>query len=139
MILNRNQLEHYFARASRYVSTGEVSARPAPQGFQWTTEQGDVLTAEDGDWLVSDGINQWTVGAEIFAATYTQTTPGHYRKTAPVNACVLPEATEVSTREGVVSGLQGDYLVQNVTGDVWIVPREEFERKYRLDGLTCNE
>ena len=108
----------------------------ALQDIELATPWGEFLTANAGDYLVSEldtpPEDRWPVEAGIFEKTYVLTTPGHCVKKAltylvplvdTVNGDADQEVT-VKTLEGLVSVRAGDfYLALGVEGEIWPYPK----------------
>lgn len=116
--------------AASYRSRLVVSATRLTERTNWQTVAGSSLTAQPGDWLVSDGGSSWTVAADVFAATYRESGDGKFTKTAAVVARQLPVKVTILTREGPATAEAGDWVVRNPGGEAWPVPKAEFERRY---------
>jgi len=134
--LSTERLDALLAAGKTYGSGLVVRAVPVTQDSGWNTDHGDRLNAEAGDWWVIDGDDRWSVSAEVFAATYAPVGDETYRKTATVTAVQLDEPFAVETLEGVATGVAGDWLVRNETGECWPVPASVFARRYRLSTST---
>jgi hypothetical protein len=95
---------------------------------KWGGEQ----CAKQGDWLVDNDGDVYTVDADVFARTYRQTAIGSYVKTTPVWALRTTEAGSVKTKEGFTHYRAGDYLVSNTSdgSDAYAVTAEKFEDLY---------
>ena len=100
-------------------------------GFEYR-KWGDIQKCKEGDWIVHNGKDTYTIDAESFAETYAETSPGRYRKTTPVWARVATADGVVKTKEGTTAYSAGDYIVCNKTGedDKYAVSKAEFERMY---------
>ena len=107
----------------------------APQNIELATPWGEFLTANAGDYLVSEldtpPEDRWPVEAVIFEKTYVLTTPGHCVKKAltylvPLEDAVggnIDQEVVVETLEGLVSVRAGDfYLALGVEGEIWPYP-----------------
>lgn len=116
--------------APSYGSRLTVTAEQLTAQRSWKTASGSTLTAQAGDWLVSDGETDWSVAAQIFPDTYSDLGGGTYAKTAVVVARQLPAKATILTLEGAAEAEAGDWLVRNPGGDVWPVPDAEFDRRY---------
>lgn len=116
-----------------YKKVGTVHAERIDEPFQWTRSNGEVMTAEAGDWRITgpDGKIS-SIKPDIFAQTYAQVVPGVFEKVTPTTAMQLRTATPVQTLEGPVTGQPGDYLVVGAKGERYIVSRATFEATYRL-------
>jgi hypothetical protein len=93
---------------------------------------GSLQTCKQGDWLVTNGRDTYTVDRDSFAQTYRQSGPGTYVKVTPVWAEVATATGEVRTKEGIRHYRAGDYIVSNWRdgSDRYAVPKAEFERMY---------
>jgi hypothetical protein len=118
------------ADGREYRSKVIVEATEVGDDTEWTTSHGDVLHAATGDWWVIDGDDRWSVAGDIFQATYERVGDGRFRKTASVTAVAVGEPFVVQTLEGLATGVPGDYLVRNPSGECWPVPADVFERRY---------
>ncbi len=124
------------ATRKRYRKKGNASVTAVQlkldtQGFnyrKWGAEQ----HCKQGDWLVDNQGDCYTVDSESFAKSYRLASPGVYHKHATVWAEVSSVEGEVKTREGSSHYLAGDYLVANDAGgaDVYAVSKEKFESMY---------
>jgi hypothetical protein len=95
---------------------------------KWDAEQ----TCKAGDWIVDSGGDVYTVDRETFARTYRATSPGRYRKVAPVWAERAERDGAIRTQEGVTRYRAGDYLVFNDEAgqDGYAMPASSFEAMY---------
>ncbi|MFN8658487.1 MAG: PGDYG domain-containing protein [Candidatus Obscuribacterales bacterium] len=109
---------------------GQVQAEQLQTDLTWKSSNGDTLHGEAGDWKLTSPTRVWTVKPEIFAKTYTEVAPGVFEKTLPAKAAPITGPMTVQTREGVSSGVAGDYLVIGPDNDPYIVPKAEFEGMY---------
>jgi len=98
---------------------------------KWGGEQ----HAQQGDWIVDNDGDVYTVDADVFARTYRQTGPGMYVKAAPVWAEQAQRAGSVKTKEGVTHYEAGDYLVSNNSdgSDEYAIAAAKFESLYAPD------
>lgn len=117
----------------QYQKQGTVKAEKLTQSRTWKSGNGDTMTGEAGDWLLSDGKGNWTVKPDIFAKTYGEVpgSPGEYMKTALGTARRLTFPTKIQTLEGVGTGKAGDYLMRGPVGEEYIVSAEKFNSMYR--------
>lgn len=108
-----------------------------PQSITIKTPWGEALTAEAGDYLVSDPNapdDTWPVEAEIFRETYAMTGDGRCVKKALTYLVPLTTVTQgnedqkvrVETLEGAVTVRAGDfYLSKGVKGEIWPMPADK--------------
>lgn len=52
------------------------------------------------------------------------------KKPIPVFACRIGESFEVETTEGLMKGQAGDWLMQGVSGELYICPNSIFQKSY---------
>lgn len=116
--------------APRYVSTRPVEARRLTAARRWRTGRGSLLEARPGDWLLTDGDQEWTVAADVFDRSYRRSPDGRYLKSATVRAVRLTKATEVPTLEGRSTAAAGDWLLCGVDSELWPVTDAHFRRCY---------
>lgn len=76
---------------------------------KWGADQ----RCKQGDWLVENDGDTYTVDADVFARTYREIRHGAYLKITPVWAEIAQVAGEVTTKEGQTRYAAGDYLVFN--------------------------
>ena len=98
---------------------------------KWGSEQ----RAKTGDWIVDNDGDVYSVDADVFARTYSQTGPGTYVKTTPVWAEQAADAGTVSTKEGTTRYAKGDYLVSNRQdgSDQYAITAAKFATLYTPD------
>ena len=99
---------------------------------------GGVQRAKQGDWIVDNDGDVYTVDAQVFESTYRpsdpQKAPGSYVKTTPVWAERARQAGSVPTKEGATHYEAGDYLVSNNRdgSDSYAVTAKKFDELYVL-------
>jgi hypothetical protein len=96
---------------------------------------GDVQTCKQGDWLVDNDGDVYTVNAEVFARTYRNLSPGIFIKSTPVWAEVALVAGRMVTNEGTSQYDRGDYIVFNNEdgSDAYCMSAKKFESMYEPD------
>lgn len=104
------------------------------EGFiyrKWGAEQ----RCKQGDWIVDNGGDIYSVDAGVFAKTYRKTGDGIYVKTTPIWAEVATQPGSVVTIEGESLYQSGDYLVYNNEDgtDAYCISASKFESMYELD------
>lgn len=97
---------------------------------------GAIQTCKQGDWLVRNGADTYTVDSESFARTYREVGQGTYVKTAPVWAEKMQTPGSVATKEGRTQYAAGDYLVSNEENgnDAYAISAAKFEAMYECAG-----
>jgi hypothetical protein len=111
-----------------------VPLRLDTDGFvfrKWGGEQ----RCKQGDWIVDNDGEIYTVDADVFARTYREVHRGAYSKITPIWAEVATSAGQVSTKEGQTNYEAGDYLVFNDEDgtDGYAMTAEKFQSSYELD------
>jgi hypothetical protein len=111
-----------------------VPLRLDTDGFvfrKWGGEQ----RCKQGDWIVDNDGEIYTVDADVFARTYREVHRGAYSKITPIWAEVAASAGQVSTKEGQTNYEAGDYLVFNDEDgtDGYAMTAEKFQSSYELD------
>ncbi len=98
---------------------------------KWGAEQ----RCQQGDWLVDNDGDHYTVDGEVFVRTYRKLSPGIYVKTTSIWAEVASEPGRVVTKEGASHYQAGDYLVSNNEDgtDAYCISAAKFESMYELD------
>ncbi len=81
-------------------------------GFEYK-KWGGVQRCKQGDWLVNNQGDVYTVDADTFQTTYREVSPGRYKKSAPVWAEQADKGGVIQTKEGSTAYNAGDYLVYN--------------------------
>jgi hypothetical protein len=104
------------------------------EGFtyrKWGAEQ----RCKQGDWIVDNNGDIYSVDAEVFADTYRKAEDGKYVKTTPIWAEVTNQAGRIVTKEGESLYKKGDYLVSNNEDgtDAYCISAAKFESMYELD------
>ena len=122
----------YRKRPDQYVVAVQLDLDTA--GFtyyKWKAEQ----RCKQGDWIVDNNGDIYSVDREVFEKTYRMVKPGHYVKTTPIWAEVATEAGNVKTKEGESHYEKGDYIVSNNEDgtDAYCISAEKFESMYGLD------
>ena len=122
----------YRKRADQFVVAVQLDLKT--DGFtyrKWGAQQ----RCEQGDWIVDNNGDHYTVNGEVFAKTYRKISPGIYVKTTPIWAEVAAEPGQVDTKEGVSHYQAGDYLVSNNEDgtDAYCISAAKFESMYEPD------
>lgn len=96
------------------------------------TKWGGIQACDEGDWIVNNNGDCYTINADTFEATYECLALGIYHKVTPVWACKSTIGGYVSTREGRTLYLAGDYVVSNNEdgSDSYAVTAGKFESMY---------
>ncbi|WP_026909786.1 RyR domain-containing protein [Patulibacter minatonensis] len=118
----------------RYRRSGSVAARRLDASWAWGTESGAEMSAQPGDWRVSDADgNAWSVTDTDFRRTYEHVQGETYRRTGVVSARATRAGEQVVSTEGIETARAGDWVVEDDAGKQWIVPAARFAASYALD------
>lgn len=113
----------------RFSRQGTVRAQRLTEALTWTTDGGDLLVGQPGDWCITDGQRTWTVLDAAFQVSYHAVPDGFERRGA-VGAREGRAGELVETLEGVVIVRSGDWVVQADSGERWTVSDDHFRRAY---------
>ena len=137
-ILNTMDFKPYRSKVERRV----IPFMPMPneiQSMDIKTPWGAVLTAESGDFLISElekPNDYWPIKASIFEESYIIVRPGFCVKKAVTLLVPLANLTRgdpdamvtVVSMEGATTVRAGDfYLAKGVKGEVWAYPKDKIE------------
>jgi hypothetical protein len=111
-----------------------VTAQMLTNLTRWHHASGAVLTAQPGDWMLTavDG-SHWTIRNDALNSTYERQHDGRYRPIGLVDAVQLRRPVRVRTPEGQLIARQGDWLVRNDLGHVWMLDDARFYECYRRE------
>ena len=124
--------KRYRRKPDQFVTA--VQLRLEIQTFTYL-KWGGMQRCKQGDWLVDNGGDVYTVDGDVFAATYRPLRPGAYLKVTPIYAVKAAGDGRVKTKEGVSAYRAGDYIVSNnVDGsDAYCISAERFDAMYEPD------
>ena len=116
----------------RFERAGEVIAEQVFEPWRWTTESGEVLSAEAGDWRLraEPGGASWSVRDDIFRSTHRHLAGNRWRRTGSVSARPAAAGEMIDTLEGPVTAAAGDWVIRGDAGECWPVSAAEFSRRY---------
>ena len=125
-------MQQYRRRERTFVTAVRLDLNT--DGFTYL-KWGDTQRCKQGDWLVNNQGDVYTIDAQTFERTYQMVSPGLYEKVAPVWAEVAAEAGTIATKEGSTAYLAGDYLVFNTPDrkDGYAMKAETFCQLYESD------
>lgn len=119
----------YRKRASFHVTAVKLDLDFEGFNFRkWGGEQ----TCQQGDWLVNNGGDTYTVSGAHFNDNYQEISPGQFSKIGSVWASEATDDGEIPTSEGKTTYKIGDYLVfdRPQGGDAYAIKRQKFEQMY---------
>ncbi|MGV0643095.1 hypothetical protein ABQE44_06770 [Mycolicibacterium sp. XJ2546] len=119
-------------RWKHFRRTGQVVAEQRDSAWTWTTGSGEIMRAEAGDWAVRDaeGGDWWSVRDDIFRDTYQHIGGDRWQRRGVVKARPAEDGETVTTLEGPARAAYGDWVVQGEQGEQWVMPGEQFTRRY---------
>jgi hypothetical protein len=122
-------------RWHRFRRVGTVRAVRLDARREWTTANGDVLTAESGDWWVTgDTGDSWSVGPEHFAQTYERDGSDVWRRKGTTLGREAVPGESIRSREGLERATAGDWIMSGSLGEEWIVRADHVAKAYHDDG-----
>lgn len=121
--------------ADRYERVGFVTAAELTVQRTWTTDQGDELTSQPGDFWVVDAAGAGRgVARDRFADLYEPTgVPGRYRRRGTVTARRVRSRETVPTLEGPAVAEPGMWVLTDDHGDSWPVTDAYLRQHYRRE------
>jgi hypothetical protein len=137
-ILSTLDFKPYRSRLERRV-VPFLPGPDEPQTMEITTPWGAQLTANKGDFLVSEldaPDDFWSVDAVIFEESYIMTRPGYCTKKAITMLVPLTDLTggdpdqevTVNTLEGPTTVRAGDfYLAKGIKDEIWPIPQDKID------------
>ena len=125
-------LNRYRKKADQFVVAIQISLET--EGFNYQ-KWGGIQKCKQGDWLVDNGGDIYTVDADVFNRTYRKVETGRYVKVTPVWAKIASKAGRVLTKEGKSEYNAGDYIVYNDKDgkDAYCMRAAKFESMYEID------
>ncbi len=127
-----NQPQRYSKRPDQAVTAVQLELETAGFSYhKWGAEQ----RCKQGDWLVNNRGDIYTVDADTFSQTYQQVSVGRYVKTTPVWAEQADSTGGIKTKEGESRYKPGDYLVYNNEdgSDGYCMSAESFLSMYQSE------
>lgn len=122
----------YRRRPDQAVSAVQLNLDTEGLSYRkWGSEQ----RANQGDYLVDNAGDVYTVARDSFESTYRNVSPGRYLKVTPIWAQQATSAGAVKTKEGATHYVPGDYLVSNAVDgtDAYAIEESKFEAMYEAD------
>ena len=100
-------------------------------GFSYQ-KWGGKQTCKQGDWLVNNNGDVYTIEKEYFRDYYQRINPGIFEKVGQIWAEIAEESGSIKTKEGSTDYTAGDYLVfdRQEGGEGYAVKKHIFENMY---------
>jgi hypothetical protein len=126
----RSAAEHADWQRFRRIGTVIAEQRSAP--WSWTTQSGETLQAEAGDWAVceNEDTDAWSVRDDIFRTRYDHVEGNRWTRHGTVTARPARAGEVIDTLEGPVTAGDGDWVVRGERGEQWPVPAGDFASRY---------
>lgn len=116
---------------TRYRRSGYVTARRREEVWTWTTSTGARMTAQPGDWEVTDPNGDVrSVAAAVFDRTHEHVDSDRYFRTGVFRARRAKPGEVVETLEGPVIAAADEWVIEGVAGERWPVPDAHFRASY---------
>ncbi len=125
-------LARYRKRPDQAVSAVQLDLDTTGFVYQkWGAEQ----RCKQGDWLLDNNGDIYTVDADVFDRTYRQVSPGRFVKITTVWAEQADSDGSIKTIEGESHYQAGDYLVYNNEDgtDGYCMSADSFHAMYETD------
>jgi hypothetical protein len=114
-----------------YERVGTVTAKHRRTAWNWTTASGKTAHASAGTWEVCDSGHSWPVRNDIFHASYRRLQADKWERKETVLARSAQPGETIHTLDGPETAADGDWVIQGNRGEQWLVPSDEFRRRYR--------
>lgn len=136
--MNNLALKQYLQKGENFVFALPLDLPEAEIRYK---KWGGNQAAKEGDWLVKNGDETYTVDRESFDQTYQKIDNLTYRKNAPVWAEVAQTDGKITTKEGFTHYRAGDYLVYNNADrtDGYALTKQDFDDAYVETNPRMNE
>jgi hypothetical protein len=118
-------------QSAQYRRRGTVTAHRLIGPRHWTSEGGERLEVQAGDWWVTDdsGVSRG-VADKAFRATYRPVGGSRYTRVGTVSARRTDTSVVVQTQEGPATAEPGTWVVTDSEDHSWPVPPDVFEAGY---------
>lgn len=128
----KNSLKRYKKKSDQYITAIQLNLET--EGFRYQ-KWGAKQQCKQGDWIVNNNGEIYTVDKDVFARTYREEGSGRYVKSTPVWAEIAEKPGSIDTKEGQSNYNKGDYLVYNNEDgtDAYCMKSKKFESMYEPD------
>jgi hypothetical protein len=113
-----------------YTRIGTVTAEQRSTPWTWTSQSGQTMQAEAGDWHVESDGAVWSVRDDIFRSSYQHLAGNEWQRRGSVFARQAQPGETIQTLEGPTTASEGDWVVRGSDGEEWPVPAREFAERY---------
>lgn len=120
------------AAVRRFERIGLVRAVRLTRALTWTSQAGEQMRGEPGDWRVTDDEgNVRTVGDPEFRSSHELVGGDLWRRVGVYLAWPASEEMVIRTKEGNATARAGDWVVEAPGGERWPVSAGQFEWSYQ--------
>lgn len=113
-----------------FTRIGTVTAQQRSTPWTWTSQSGQTMQADAGDWHVEADGTSWSVRDDIFQSSYQHVDGNQWRRRGNVFARQAQPGETIETLEGPTTAAEGDWVVRGADGEQWPVPAREFTERY---------
>jgi hypothetical protein len=113
-----------------FTRVGTVTAEQRTAPWTWTSQSGETMRANAGDWAVEADGEVWSVRDNIFRATHEHVGGRQWQRCGKVLARPAQPGETIQTLEGPATAADGDWVVRGADGEEWPVPADEFAQRY---------
>jgi hypothetical protein len=112
---------------------GEVTAVHSDTSWTWTSESGETMQGQAGDWrLTNKSGRSWSVAPEIFASTYEHVDDDRWRRTGCAWARPAVPGEVIKSLEGRQTAADGDWVIRGSKGEEWVTSSDHFAASYEI-------
>jgi len=116
------------------IRRGEVTAERSDTSWTWTSESGEIMQGEVGDWRVTnDSGRSWSVAPKIFTSTYEHVDSNRWRRTGRAWARPAVPGEVIKSLEGRQTAAEGDWVIRGSKGDEWVTDSDHFAGSYEIN------
>ena len=118
--------------AESFERVGIVRSRRLTAPLRWALRSGEEMLGGAGDWRVidSNGLVR-TVADPEFRSSHLPLADGRWRRIGTFMAWQVREGAVIRTKEGRVTAIPGDWVVEGPGGERWPVSDVQFQASYR--------
>lgn len=128
-------LKKYRKKSEQFVEAMQLALPDCRIQYQ---KWGGAQQAQEGDWLVKNGDEYYTVESTSFSHTYEKMSGNQYKKVGKVWAEIAEQDGEMPTKEGKTQYKKGDMCVYNQADktDGYATTAQVFHDNYELDDAS---
>lgn len=113
---------------------GEVTAVRSTTSWAWTSESGETMQGDVGDWRVTNESGRsWSVAPKIFASTYEHVEGDRWRRTGRAWARPAVPGEVIESLEGRQTAADRDWVIRGSKGEEWVTSSDHFAASYEIN------